>query len=296
MKHQWWYISLIFLGLFGPTGCIRQQPLPSIYIKGSDTEVNLVLQLAEAYMEIDSSVSICITGGGSGVGIAGLFNGNTEVANSSRGLNAYEEELAKKRGFDIHAFVFAYDALAIICHPQMPVDSLTLEELGQIFSGEKTDWVDASGEVYPLSLYGRQSNSGTYIYFREKIIGADYTSAMKQMNGNAQILEAVKSDPFAIGYIGLGYLANEDGSPREGVKIVRIKSSPGHPAVSPLDQQALQVGAYPLVRPLFQFTNGNPEGEIQSFFDFEKSEAGRAIISRNGYLPVPGSQITAHSR
>jgi phosphate transport system substrate-binding protein len=288
-----WWMSLILLLA---TGCIRQQPLTSISIKGSDTEVNLVLQLAEAYMETDPSVSLCITGGGSGVGIAGLFNGNTEVANSSRWLNTYEETLAKERGLDIHHFIFAYDALAIICHPQMKMDSLTLEELGQIFSGKKTEWDGVNGEVHPVSLYGRQSNSGTYIYFREKIIGADYTPDMKQMNGNAQILEAVKSDRFAIGYIGLGYVSNEDGTPREGVKVVSIKSSPQSAAVSPLNTEALQSGLYPLVRPLFQFTNDIPNGKVQSFFDFERSEAGRSIIIKNGYLPAPETQVAAQSQ
>ncbi|HAD13717.1 MAG TPA: hypothetical protein DCF33_14925 [Saprospirales bacterium] len=279
-----WWSSLITLLA---TGCIRQQPLPSISIKGSDTEVNLVLQLAETYMETNPNVSLCVTGGGSGVGIAGLFNGHTDVANSSRGLNAYEEALAKERGIDIHTNIFAYDALAIVCHPELAMDSLTIEELGQIFSGKTQVWTDRNGKVCSLSLYGRQSNSGTYIYFREKIIGADYSSGMKQMNGNAQILEAVKSDRNAIGYIGLGYITDEHGILRKGIKVVSTKPDRNALTVSPLDAQAVQAGLYPLVRPLYQFTNGKPDHETQAFFDFEKSEAGQAILKKNGYLPVP---------
>ncbi len=284
------YFSLFFL----LTGCARHN-VESITIKGSDTEVNLVLQLAEAYMETDLDVSVNITGGGSGVGIAGLLNSRIDVANSSREINQNELSLAAERGIMVEPFVFAADALAIICNPDVPLDSLSLKNLGKIFSGEIQDWQAIGVKSGPISLYGRQSNSGTFIYFREQVLGKDYASGIKQMNGNAQILEAVKADPNAIGYIGFGYLTQESGALRQGIKIIRLAKEPGQPAISPLDREAIKAGLYPLTRPLFQFTNGEPRGKIRAFYAFEKSPEGQKIIAKNGYLPASEAGLAQNS-
>lgn len=281
----------LFICLSSCTG----KNVESLTIKGSDTEVNLVLQLAEAYMETDLNVSVNVTGGGSGVGIAGLLNGKTDVANSSREINAYELSLAAKRGVNAEPFVFAADALAIICHPNISLDSLSLEELGKIFSGETQNWQQLGSKAGTISLYGRQSNSGTFIYFREKVVGKDYAFSTKQMNGNAQILEAVKADPNAIGYIGFGYLTDGSGKLRDGIKVLKLIKAKGQNAVSPLDKAAIKAGMYPLTRPLFQFTNGEPTGKTRAFFEFEKSVAGQLIIAQNGYLPASEAGLVFNS-
>ncbi|MCS6930480.1 MAG: phosphate ABC transporter substrate-binding protein [Saprospiraceae bacterium] len=257
----------------------------SITIRGSDTEVNLVFQLAEAYMAQDSAVSISITGGGSGVGIAALLNGKTDVANSSRALTEKELALAHRRGISIVAHVFAADALVIIVHPSTGVDSLTLDQLSRIYAGDIQDWAEVGGRPGRISLYGRQSNSGTFVYFRERVVGRDFSPALKQMNGTAQIVESVMRDPRGIGYVGLGYVAKADGTVRSGVRIVRLKADARQPASSPLDQEALRTGRYPLVRPLYQFTDGYPKGKLKAFLEFEASHKGEQIILANGYLP-----------
>ncbi len=277
------------------TSCASRQ-VESITVKGSDTEVNLVLQLAEAYMKTDLDVSVNVTGGGSGVGIAGLLNGRTDVANSSREINSYELSLAKERGVAVEPFVFAADALAIICNPNVPLDSLNLDDLGKIFSGEIQNWQQLGRKDGLISLYGRQSNSGTFIYFRERVLGKDYAPGIKQMNGNAQILEAVKADPNAIGYIGFGYLTDESGTLRAGIKIIKLAKERGQIAISPLDRAAIKAGLYPLTRPLFQFTNGEPMGKTLSFYDFEKSAEGQKIIAKNGYLPASEAGLAFNSR
>lgn len=278
--------KFLLLGLLFTIVQCREIEVETVKIKGSDTEVNLVLQLAEAYMENDPAASISITGGGSGVGIAALLNQKTDIANSSRELSQPEILMANQRGVHIFPHVFAADAIAIIVHPSVGVDSLSLVDLGKIYAGDITDWQQVGGKPSPISLYGRQSNSGTFIYFREKVLGKDFSPALKQMNGTAQIIEAVKNDPGGIGYAGLGYVADHDGRPREGFKVVKISKKPGEKAFSPLNLEDIKAGFYPLTRPLFQFTDGLPTGKMMAFLEFEKSEVAQKIIEQNGYLPA----------
>ena len=124
------------------------------------------------------------------------------------------------------------------------------------------------------------------MYFREKVLGKDFSPALKQMNGTAQIIEAVKNDAGGIGYAGLGYVADPNGRPREGFKVLKISAKPGGKAFSPMNLEDIKAGFYPLTRPLFQFTDGLPTGKTLAFLEFEKSEAAKKIIEKNGYLPV----------
>ncbi|MCB0545371.1 MAG: phosphate ABC transporter substrate-binding protein, partial [Saprospiraceae bacterium] len=234
-----------------------------------------------------------VTGGGSGVGIAALLNGRTDVANASREMNAYEYRMASQRGLDVEPFIFATDALALIVHPAVNIDSLDLNALGKIFSGNIRDWSQVGGAGGPISLYGRQSNSGTFMYFREHVVGRDFSPALKQMNGNAQILEAVRNDPNAIGYVGLGYLTDSEGHLRAGIRVIKLSIKKGDPAVSPLDRQSILEGRYPLTRPLYHYTDGIPAEKTRAFFEFEKSEAGTKIIVENGYLPASEQELAS---
>lgn len=277
--------------LFCLAGCAERQ-LETIVIKGSDTEVNAVLQLAERYMEQDSAVSVSITGGGSGVGIAALLNGKTDIANASREVNAYELQYAAQHGLQIVPHILAADALVIVTHPAIGLDSLTLGQLGALYAGDIRDWQALGGQPGPVSLYGRQSNSGTFIYFRERVLGRDFSPALKQMNGTAQIIEAVRNDPGAIGYVGLGYALDADGRPRDGLRVLSLKSDEDQPAISPVMRANLLRGKYPLIRPLIQYTEGEPRRKIRDFLDFEQSPAGRRIILENGYLPVTPEMFT----
>lgn len=274
-------VLLIFVFL----SCSKRQ-VENITVKGSDTEVNLVLQLAEAYMDTDPAASISITGGGSGVGIAALLNQKTDIANSSRELSQPEILMANQRGVHISPHIFAADAIAIIVHPSIGVDSLSLSDLGKIYAGDITDWQQVGGKTGAISLYGRQSNSGTFIYFREKVLGKDFSPALKQMNGTAQIIEAVKNDAGGIGYAGLGYVADQNGTPREGFKVLKISKKPDEKAFSPMDLEDIKAGFYPLTRPLYQYTDGLPTGKVLAFLEFEKSDAAQKIIEKNGYLPA----------
>jgi len=269
--------------------CVQQHPVERITVKGSDTEVNLVLQLAEAFMERHSGVSLSIAGGGSGVGIAALMNGKTDIANSSREVSLAEIDFARRQGVHIVPTIFAADAIVVVTNPAVGMDSLTVAQLGNIFSGDIQDWAAVGGKPGAVSLYGRQSNSGTFLYFREKIVGRDFSPTLKQMNGTAQIIEAIKNDKGGIGYVGLGYVARPDGALHAGLRVIRLKADATSPSYSPLDTAALTNGNYPLLRPLYQLTNGIPEGVVKQFLQFEQSALGQKIIVENGYLAAgPG--------
>ena len=164
-KKALWASILLFFIFF--TACsLRPEGVENVLIKGSDTEVNLALALAERYMELDSLISIAVTGGGSGMGIAAMINGKTDIANASRPMKTEEIQMAVERGIHPTALVFAVDALALIVHPGLPIDSLKLQDIGAIYDGTITNWSELGGPNLEISLYGRQSNSGTFVYFK----------------------------------------------------------------------------------------------------------------------------------
>lgn len=268
----------------------------SIQIKGSDTEVNLVQRLAEIFTEKNPGVSIIVTGGGSGTGIAALINKQTAISNSSRAMKDEEIKQAKENGVEPIGIIFAIDGLAVIVHQSLPVESLTIEEIARIFKGEIINWKTVGGSDLPISLYGRQSNSGTFVFFRDTILKSDYSTQMKMMNGNAQIVEAVKADPTAIGYVGIGYVVDKEGKVTEGIKVSKVAKDKNSPAVTPLDQENVKSKLYPISRPLYQYTNGVPTGKILEFIRFELSEQGQKIVTEEGYYPIGPEHIEENKK
>lgn len=278
---------LILLLIIMFTGCVRRGDSDAfIQIKGSDTEVNLVQRLAEALMKKNPDIYIAVTGGGSGTGIAALINKQTDIANSSRAMKDEEIDMAKERDVNPVAIVFALDGLALIVHESLPVDSLTLDEVGQIYKGEITNWNEVGGPDLEISMYGRQSNSGTYIYFRDNVIKGDYSPKVRRMNGTAQIVEAVRNDKAGIGYVGIGYIIDDQGNILPGINSLKIAKDENSPAVSPLEPENVKSGLYPIVRPLYQYTDGLPEGNLLDFIIFELSDEGQRLVINEGYYPV----------
>ncbi len=257
-----------------------------IQVKGSDSEVNLVQRLAELFMQKNRGVNIAVTGGGSGTGIAALINKQTDIANSSRQLNPKEEDAAKAAGVRPFRVVFATDGISVITHPSNSVSQLTLEQIGKIFKGTITNWKDVGGGDVKISLYGRQSNSGTYVFFREFVVKADYSPHMKSMNGNAQIVEGIKRDTGGIGYVAVGYVVNEIGEVMSGVKILNLAKDGQSEATSPVKMENVMSGKYPISRPLNQYLSGNPSGKLLDFIRFEISKEGQEVVRKEGFFPV----------
>lgn len=291
-----WYSIILCVGILLWACGRTPRDYALLQVKGSDTEVSLALSLAEAYMDKDSMVSMAVTGGGSGTGIAALINGKTDIANSSRPMKEKELELARDRGVDVFYTLFAVDALAVIVNDENPINSLSTAELGEIFRGDKENWSLVGGNDMEISLYGRQNNSGTYVFFRDNFLKSDYSPEAKQMNGNAQIVEGVKADKSAIGYVGLGYVVKEDGSLVKGLKILSVSSEGDSAAVSPLKKVNITSGKYPITRPLYQFTNGRPTGEALNFILFELSSEGQQLVSEEGYYPLTKEHIATNRK
>ena len=279
-------------GLFLAGFCLCTPSLMAadmIQIKGSDSEVNLVQRLAEVFMQKNPGANIAVTGGGSGTGIAALINKTTDIANSSRDLEPKEEEAAKKAGVNAFRVVFATDAVSAIVHPSNPVSKLTLAQLGKIFKGETTNWKEVGGPDSKISLYGRQSNSGTFVFFRDFVVKADYSPHMKAMNGNAQIAEAIKRDVAGIGYVAVGYVVNDKDEVMPGIKILNLAQDEKSEAYSPVQIDNVMSKKYPLTRPLNQYLSGKPTGKLLDFMKFQISKEGQEIVRKQGFFPVQKS-------
>ena len=209
----------------------------AIKMKGSDTEVNLAVSLAENFYKIEDDFSIAISGGGSGLGIASLLSREADIANSSRPLNAEEDSMFKARGISIRTVVFAEDATAFVVQKKCPLDSIEVGTLTKILNGQLKTWKTITGADIPVTIYGRQSNSGTHSFVSKKL-NIQFSREAKEMNGNAQILEGVKMDASGIGYVGAGYILQGGGG--QDIKVLKIKEKTGSLAISPLDEKAIK--------------------------------------------------------
>ena len=289
-RKNWLLIGLITTALTAPLlflPAVNAQGM--IQVKGSDSEVNLVQRLAEVFMQKNPDVNISVTGGGSGTGIAALINKQTDIANSSRELNSKEEETAKKAGVNPFRVVFATDAISLILHPENPVAKLTIEQLGKIFKGEIANWKEVGGPDLKISLYGRQSNSGTYVFFREFVLKGDYSQRMKSMNGNAQIVEGVQRDKAGIGYVAVGYVVGQTGEIKTGIKILNVARDDKAEAFSPAKMEIVMSGKYSISRPLNQYLNKKPTGMLLEFMKFQIGPVGQEIVRKQGFFPVQAS-------
>ena len=254
----------------------------TLQVKGSDTLINLVQKLAEVYMQKHPDASIAVTGGGSGTGIAALVNKRCDIADSSRGIKASEVADANAKGIDPKRVIVAIDGLSIIVNAQNPVTQLTVEQIGKIYRGEAKSWSEFGGNNSPITLYGRQSNSGTYDFMKENVMKGEYASSMKSMNGNAQIVEAIKQDVSGIGYVGVGYAQSAT-----GITALKVAVNPAMGYFSPFNALDVKTGKYPITRPLNQYLDGTPKGLAKDFILFELSSEGQALVEKEGFYQIP---------
>ena len=277
-------ILLISAGIIAAFGSAAFSGQEMLQIKGSDTLINLVQRMAEVYMEKNPGKVIAVTGGGSGTGIAALINKKCDIANASRLMKAKEMSRAAGKNVRPKRVVVAIDALSVIVNADNGVDKFTKDELGKIFRGEIKNWKDLGGKDMPITLYGRQSNSGTFVFFRGFILKGDYSSKMRRMNGNAQIVSAIGKDVSGIGYVGVGYVKNLKGGK---VAVAKVAARQGAEYASPLSLKDVKSGKYPISRPLNQYINGNAKGAIKDFIEFELSKEGQKLVEDEGFFVVP---------
>ncbi|MEW6745672.1 MAG: phosphate ABC transporter substrate-binding protein [Planctomycetota bacterium] len=255
--------------------------------KGSDTLVNVAQSWAEAYKTVDPGVSVSVMGGGSGTGISALINGTVDIANASRRMKPEEIEQAKAHGIEPVEFIVGYDALAIFVHKSNPLDSITLGQLADIYGvGGLADTWDALGVTVPQAKHGkivrvsRQNNSGTYEYFKAAVLGhkRDYKLGSLDMHGSTDVVDLVAKTPGAIGYSGLAYATDQ-------VKLLPVAKDAGSAPVTPSKETAVD-GTYPIARPLFMYSRGEPSGAAKTYLDWILSDTGQKIIADKGYAPV----------
>ena len=283
-------LPLLFIGCKKRTDDVQTTV---ITVKGSDTMVNLSQKWAEEYMKLNPDVSIQVTGGGSGTGIAALLNKTTEIANASREIKSSEMDDAKLKGLNPVQYQVALDGIAVIVHPESKVDNLTIKQVSDIFSGKITNWKQVGGTDLPITLYGRENSSGTYEFFKDHVLGkvdgrqVDYSPATQVLQGTAALGEAVARDKKGIGYGGVGYFAQ-----RNDVKILHIKKDENATAYSPAENNKVNYdliwsGDYSISRYLYCYTDGQVSGKLKDFMDFIISPAGQSIVETMEYIPLP---------
>jgi len=263
-------------------GCpAPQSEHQTVTIKGSDTLLQVGQRWAEVYMNAHPDVTIQVTGGGSGTGIAALIGGTTDICQASRPIKDSEkEELHTKRNLDTVETPVALDALAIYVNKDNPINSLTLEQAGKVFRGEVTDWKDVGGKPGKIVLYGRDNSSGTYVYFKEHVLeNKDFPPAYQALPGTGAVVDAVAKDKAAIAYGGIGYAKD--------IKTLSIAKSAGMPPVEPSMANVLN-NSYPISRQLFWYTAGAPQGAMKSLVDWVLSPEGQMIVKEQGFYPLKG--------
>jgi phosphate transport system substrate-binding protein len=281
-------LAAVALGF--PSGCSRSKQPEKTVIQntGSDTMVNLAQAWAEEYAKVEPTVSVEVSGGGSGTGIAALINGTVEIANCSRRFEPEEIAQAKKNnGKEPREFMLGFDALSIYVHKDNPLNEIALEQLAEIYAeGGKIDKWSQLGVKMPegsdeIIRVSRQSNSGTYFYFREAVLGKgrDLKLGSRDMQGSKDVVELVSKTPGAIGYSGMGY-----NTPM--VKELRLAKKKGDKAYPPTIESTLD-HTYPIARPLFMYTLGEPSGAVKKYMDWVHSDAGQKIVAQSGYVPLP---------
>jgi phosphate transport system substrate-binding protein len=255
--------------------------------KGSDTLLVLAQRWAESYMSQHTEAQIAVSGGGSGTGIAALINKQIELCDASRPMSDKEIADAKKNSVDPVEWRVALDGIAVIVNPSNPLTSLTFTQLKAIYNGSYINWQNVGGKDAPIVAYGRQSNSGTYVYWQETILkNQNYRTDMQSLNGNADIAEAVARDPNGIGYVGIAYASARKGE----IKILTVQAKVDQPAVEPTNENVIS-GKYPISRYLFIYTNGMPADGIKDYLKFIIGPDGQKLAQETEFIPLP-SQVS----
>ena len=259
------------------------EPSGFIQIKGSDTMVNATQKISEEFMKEYQHVFVAITGGGSGVGIASLINKTCDVAAASREMKQKEIDIANKRGVFPKEITVAYDGVAVIVNNNNPVSKLTIADLHKIYTGEVTNWKELGGNDLHIVTLSREVSSGTYTYFKKHVIQLgkkdnkeEFSADTLLLTSSQAIVEEVSSNEAAIGYLGMGYVSDR-------TKSLMISKDGEY---FPPDVENVQKRVYPLSRPLYFYTNGEPKGPAKLFIDFTLSLKGQEQFRETGFVPL----------
>lgn len=269
-----------------PQPSTSQQPSLSGSIKviGSNTVTPISSVWAENFMKANPKVSIAVSGPGSGVGIAALIDGTTDICQASRAMKSSEIDQAKAKGHNPYEIIVAYDGLAVVVNPGNKANELTMEQLSNIYAGKISNWKEIGGTNAPIVVISRDSNSGTHVFFKEHVVQlkdkkAEYGAETLFLPSTAAGITETSGNVNAIFYAGLGYVSKD-------VKTLGIKKDTSSPAVIP-SIKTVHDNSYPVARPLFFYTDGTPQGVIKAFVDYVLSQDGQAAVEKMGFVPLP---------
>ena len=272
-------ISLFFHSTFAAS---REN---SIQIKGSDTMVNLAQAWAEKYMDKNPREFIAVTGGGSGTGFSSLISGTCDIAMSSRNIKDKEIALAKQKGISPYEIKVALDGLAVVVNPNNLVNKLTIDKLAQIFTGKINNWKELGGPDAKIVILSREVNSGTHVYFKEHVLRKGDPNSKEEFAPSALLLpssqaiaDEVANNPLAIGYYGMGYISAKQ-------RPILVAGDEKSEYIAPTIENVVK-GKYPISRPLFLYTNGEPTGLVKKFVDFVLSKEGQDIVLATDFVPL----------
>jgi phosphate transport system substrate-binding protein len=262
-----------------------QNTTKSIQVKGSDTMVNLGKSWSQALTMKNPDIQVAVTGGGSGTGIAALVQGSTDIAQSSRTIKPEEIAESQKNGVSPKEFVVGYDGISVIINPANPLPKLTMEQLGDIFTGKITNWKMVGGKDATIVILSREVNSGTHVYFKEYVLNkgdskgtVEFAPVALMMSSSQAIADEVASNPNAIGYVGMGYVTDKQ-------KAIPVAKDNDSEAIVPTVESVMSA-SYPISRPLIMYTKGEPEGTVKIFMDFVLSPEGQKILTDEGFVPL----------
>jgi len=262
--------SLAVLSLIGASSVFAAE---NLVVNGSTTVLPIGQATAEAFMKKNPNVNISISGGGSGNGIKALIDKTTQIAMSSRQMKKEEIALAKSKGVNPVEHKVAIDALTPVVHPTNPVANLTIEQLSLIYQGKIRNWKEVGGKDMQIVVISRDTSSGTYESWQEKILHKEKVTPRAQLQASSgAIVQAISKNRYAIGYIGIGYL-------NQSVKAVTVNGVVANEA------NALK-GTYPVARPLYYYTNGQPKGVVAEYVKFVAGTEGQKIVKKEGFVPI----------
>jgi phosphate transport system substrate-binding protein len=286
--------TLMVMGAVTGVGCRPKGHGITIQNKGSDTMVNVAQAWAELYQSVEPGVSVEVSGGGSGTGMAALIRGTVDIANASRDIR--EEEATQVRhntGREATEFTVGYDALAVYVNPANALESVDFEQLAAIYAegGVLTRWSQLGVSVPgcrsdAIVRISRQSSSGTYDFFRERVLNRrDFKLGSLDLSGSKEVVELVSTTPCAIGYSGMGYATPD-------VKMLKVAQAATGVAYAPT-VAATWKQDYPIARSLHMYTVGQPSGHVKAYVDWVLSGDGQRVLEQSGYVPLPPATRSA---
>lgn len=274
MKKSFLAGMLILGALF--TGCGGAKESKVIQAKGSDTILNVTQGIAEEFMQKNPKAKIAVTGGGSGVGISALLNKTTDIAMASRAMKQSEIDKAKELGIGVEEVVLGFDGITLIVNQNNQVKGLDSVTLGKIFRGEITNWKEVGGDDAKIVALSRDSSSGTHEFFKEHVIrggeknNLEYGPETLYMPSNEAIKQEVKSNKYAIGYIGMGYMD-------DSVHSLAIDG------IAP-SKENVSNKTYPIAREVYWYVPSERTGTMKELVDFAISQDGQSIVESEGFI------------